>query len=157
MQKKHPIFLILHNIRSVVNVGAMFRTAEAAGVSKIYLTGYTPAPIDRFGKKRTDFAKAALGAEELVPYEVYKNIGALITKLKKEKIKLIALEQAQNSVNYKKIKLTDPTAIIVGNETEGITPALLKKADAIAEIPMHGKKESLNVSVALGVLLFQII
>jgi len=156
MQKKHPIFLILHNIRSVVNVGAMFRTAEAAGVAKIYLTGYTPAPIDRFGKKRSDFTKASLGAEDLVPYEIYKNVGPLITKLQKEKIKIIALEQAKNSVNYKKIKLTGPSAIIAGNETEGIVPALLKKADVIAEIPMRGKKESLNVSVAVGVLLFQL-
>jgi tRNA G18 (ribose-2'-O)-methylase SpoU len=158
MQKKHSIFLILHNIRSVVNVGAMFRTAEAAGVSKIYVTGYTPAPVDRFGKKRTDFA--ALGAEDLVVYEIYKNVGPLITKLKKPEngsVKIIALEQAKNSVNYKKIKLTGPTAIMVGNETEGIAPALLKKADIVAEIPMQGKKESLNVGVALGVMLFQLV
>jgi tRNA G18 (ribose-2'-O)-methylase SpoU len=157
MKKKQEIFLILHNIRSVINVGAMFRTAEAAGVSKIYLTGYTPAPVDRFGKKRNDFAKAALGAEDLVSYEVHKNINTLISKLQKEKVKLIALEQAQNSVHFKKIKITGPTALLVGNEVGGVIPALLKKADVIAEIPMHGKKESLNVGVALGVLLFQLV
>ena len=76
--------LILHNIRSVENVGAMFRTADAAGVNKIYLTGYTPAPLDRFGRKRGDLAKSALGAEEFVPWEQKKNISPLLVKLKGE-------------------------------------------------------------------------
>ena len=78
--------LILHNIRSVENVGAMFRTADAAGINKIYLTGYTSAPLDRFGRKRKDLAKSALGAEEFVAWEQQKNILALITKLKKDKL-----------------------------------------------------------------------
>ena len=90
-KQKKDFILILHNIRSAQNVGAMFRTAEAAGVSKIYITGYTPAPIDQFGRKRGDVSKAALGAEDFLPWEVKKTLPPLMTKLKKEKYKLIAL------------------------------------------------------------------
>src|ERR1035437_10283845 len=96
--------LILYNIRSTENVGAMFRTADAAGISKIYLTGYTPAPLDRFGRKRTDIAKSALGAEEFVLWEQKKMILPLIAKLKREGFQIIAIEQAENSIDYKKVK-----------------------------------------------------
>ena len=149
--------LIFHNIRSVQNVGAMFRTADAAGVNKIYLTGYTPAPLDRFGRKRKDLAKSALGAEEYVPWEQKKNLPALISKLKSGKFLIIGIEQAKNSVNYKKLKLKNKNAFILGAEVTGIPKSILKKCDVISEIPMHGKKESLNVSVALGVVLFGVL
>jgi len=148
--------LILHDIRSTQNVGAMFRTADAAGIDKIYLTGYTPAPIDRFGKKRGDIAKAALGAEETVSWESKKSLPSLLTKLKKEKYQIIAIEQAANSINYKKIKLQDKNAFIMGTEVTGIPKNILSKCDIVAEIPMKGKKESLNVSVACGIALFRI-
>lgn len=148
--------LILHNIRSVENVGAMFRTADAAGINKIYLTGYTPAPLDRFGRKRGDLAKSALGAEEFVSWEQKKNIFPLLTKLKKEKFSIIAIEQDKKSIDYKKIKTKEKNVFIVGAEVTGIPKNILKKCDVIAEIPMHGKKESLNVSVALGIALFRI-
>jgi 23S rRNA (guanosine2251-2'-O)-methyltransferase len=146
--------LIFHNIRSVENVGAMFRTADAAGVNKIYLTGYTPAPLDRFGRKRKDLAKSALGAEEFVVWEQKKNLPALISKLKKEGFQIIAIEQDKKSINYKKVKPKSKNAFIVGPEVTGIPKNILNLCDVIAEIPMHGKKESLNVSVALGVVLF---
>ena len=94
--------LILHNIRSVENVGAMFRTADAAGINKIYLTGYTPAPLDRFGRKRKDLAKSALGAEEFVPWEQKKNY-FLSCKLKREKFFIIGIEQDKKSIDYKKV------------------------------------------------------
>lgn len=149
--------VILHNIRSVENVGAMFRTADAAGVDKIYLTGYTPAPIDRFGRKRRDLAKSALGAEEFVNWEQKINISTLISKLKEENYQIIAIEQAKNSVDYKKVKLKKRNAFIVGAEVTGIPKNILEKCDVIAEIPMRGKKESLNVSVALGIVLFQVL
>ena len=149
--------LILHNIRSVENVGAMFRTADAVEINKIYLTGYTPAPIDRFGKKRKDIAKSALGAEEFVSWESKKSLPNLLTKLKKEKFKIIAIEQDKNSVDYKKIKLQEKNVFIVGTEVTGIPKNILKKCDLITEIPMKGKKESLNVSVACGVALFRIL
>jgi len=154
--KKENI-VILHNIRSVENVGAMFRTADAAGINKIYLTGYTPAPLDRFGRKRKDLAKSALGAEEFVAWETKKSILSLLVKLKKEKYFVIAIEQDKNSVNYKKVKPKAKNAFIVGAEVTGIPKNILKKCDIIAEIPMRGKKESLNVSVALGVVLFRLL
>lgn len=97
--------LIIHNARSVENVGAMFRTADAAGVDKIYLTGYTPTPLDRFGRKRKDLAKSALGAEEFVLWEQKKSILSLLAKLKKDKFQIIGIEQAKNSIDYKKVKL----------------------------------------------------
>lgn len=154
MRKENII--ILHNIRSVSNVGAMFRTADAAGIDKIYLTGYTPAPLDRFGRKRKDLAKSALGAEEYVPWESKKSISYLLAKLKKEKFLIIGIEQDKKSVDYRQVKLKSKNAFIVGAEVTGIPKNILAKCDVIAEIPMRGKKESLNVSVALGVALFRI-
>ncbi len=148
--------VILHNIRSVENVGAMFRTADAAGVDKIYLTGYTPTPLDRFGRKRKDLAKSALGAEEFMLWEQKKNILSLLAKLKKENYQIVGIEQDKNSVDYRRVKLKNKNVLIVGAEVTGIPKNILKKCDIIAEIPMHGKKESLNVSVALGVVLFRL-
>ena len=149
--------LILHDIRSVENVGAMFRTADAAGINKIYLVGYTPAPLDRFGRKRGDIHKSALGAEEFVSWEQVKTIFPLIAKLKQEGFKMIAIEQDEKSIDYKKVKLISKNAFIVGTEVTGIPKKVLEKCDIIAEIPMRGKKESLNVSVATGVALFRML
>lgn len=149
--------LILNDIRSVENVGAMFRTADAAGIDKIYLVGYTPAPLDRFGRKRKDLAKSALGAEEFVAHESVKTILPLIKKLKKEGYQIIAIEQDEKSLDYKKVKTKDKNAFIVGTEVTGIPKSVLKNCDVIAEIPMKGKKESLNVSVSLGIALFRIL
>ena len=146
--------LILYNIRSVENVGAIFRTADAVGVNKIYLIGYTPAPLDRFGRKRKDLTKSALGAEEFVKWQAQKNILPLLVKLKSEKFQIIGIEQDKNSVNYKKVKLKNKNVFILGAEVAGIPHGILEKCDVIAEIPMQGKKKSLNVSVSAGVVLF---
>jgi len=151
--------LILNDIRSVENVGAMFRTADAAGINKIYLTGYTPAPIDRFGRKRGDLAKSALGAEEFVLWEQKKNILSLLLELKKEGFLIVGIEQAKNSIDYRKLKASSHKlkVFIVGTEVTGIPKNILEKCDVIVEIPMRGKKESLNVSVALGIALFRML
>ncbi|MDQ3075784.1 MAG: TrmH family RNA methyltransferase [bacterium] len=151
---KKGTIVIIHDVRSVENVGAMFRTADAAGVNKIYLTGYTPTPLDRFGRKRNDLTKSALGAEEFVDWEQKKSLPVLISNLKKDGFTVIAVEQSESSVDYKKVKLSSKNVFIVGNEVTGISKSILNKCDVIAEIPMYGKKESLNVSVALGVVLF---
>ncbi len=151
------IVLVLDNIRSVHNVGSIFRTAETAGVSKIYCLGTTPTPLDRFSQKRKDFAKVALGAEDLVSWEYLENGVAIVRKLKKDGFQILALEQDQHSINYKRIKLGKKIALIVGNEVGGVSKSLFKLVDQIAEIPMKGKKESLNVSVATGIMLFEII
>lgn len=147
--------LILDNIRSVHNMGSIFRTAEAAGVAFIYCIGTTPTPLDRFGQKRGDFAKVALGAEDLVDWEYFKTASTLIKKLKKEGFKIVALEQAENSVDYRKTKKSAKVILIVGNEVGGVSKSLLRLADEIAEIPMKGQKESLNVAVATGIMLFR--
>lgn len=152
--KKPEIYVVLHDIRSIHNVGSIFRTADAAGVSKIYLTGYTPAPIDRFGRERKDLAKVSLGAEMTVPWESCSQIAPLLRRLKKEGRKIVAVEQAKGSVNYRKLKLSARTVFIFGNEVEGLSNSVLNSSDAICEIPMAGMKESLNVSVAAGIILF---
>lgn len=148
-------FIILHNIRSAQNVGAIFRTADAVGVEKIYLTGYTPAPVDRFGRVDSKIAKTALGAEKSVPWESCKSVGALIKRLKKNSVCIVAGEQSSNAVSCTRWKPKFPLAIILGNEVLGVSPAILRVCDEVVEIPMRGKKESLNVSVAAGILLFK--
>lgn len=156
------IRLILDNIRSTHNVGSIFRTADAAGVSKIYCIGTTPAPVDRFGRKRKDIAKVALGAEVTVAWESVvgaKDASALIKRLKKEGFKIVALEQDVRSVDYRSIFSENnilKAVIILGNEVGGVSKELLALSDRIAEIPMKGDKESLNVSVAAGVVLFSL-
>ena len=148
--------LILDNIRSVINVGAIFRTADAIGISKIYLTGYTPEPVDRFGRIRGDFVRASLGADKNVEWESVGRAEKIIYRLKKLKFQIIAVEQASNSVDYKKIKVGKRMAIIIGNEVNGISKNILRAANIVAEIPMLGRKESLNVSVAAGIFLFRV-
>lgn len=154
MPKTKNIFLILLNIRSALNVGAIFRTADAFGVKKIFLAGYTPEPTDFFGKVRKDFAKTALGAEKYVLWEKTKSINALLKKLKKENIFILSLEQSKNSVPLSNPIAKCDIALIFGNEVHGIPKIILSKSDAVLEIPMLGKKESLNVSVAAGIALY---
>lgn len=148
--------LILHNIRSVHNVGSIFRTADAAGISKIILSGYTPTPLDRFGLPRKDLSKVALGAEQTIPWQQTKTFSQAVKLLKKENYFIAAVEQDKNSTplfNFKAPK-NQPLALVLGNEVRGISPASLKMCDAILEIPMRGKKESLNVSVSAGIAMF---
>ena len=159
-------YLILDNIRGAHNVGAIFRTADAAGVAKIFLIGTTPCPIDRFGRTRKEIAKTALGAEKTMAWELRPTSSTgkggssgLVRELKKVGFRIIGVEQNKKSVDYKKIKLPPKTkaAFVFGGEVSGISPAHLKNCDIIAEIPMRGKKESLNVSVAAGIAMFQIL
>ena len=156
-RQQQEIYLLLHNIRSTHNVGAIFRTADAVGVKKIYVSGYTPAPIDRFGRVRQDISKASLGAEKTVAWESIKDIKELIENLKKEKVKIIGLEQDKNSIDYTEAKLADKNLLIVGSEVEGIEKEILSHCDEIIEIPMRGQKESLNVSVATGIVLYALL
>ncbi len=149
--------LILDNIRSAHNVGAIFRTADAVGISKIYLAGITPLPVDRFGRERQDIKKAALGAEKNIAWESAPSSLELISLLKKEGFSVIAVEQSSNSVDYKKVKINYPVAFIFGNEVGGLSLEVLAKVDTVAEIPMLGQKESLNVSVSVGAALFRML
>ena len=158
MNKKENFkILILPDIRSAINVGAIFRTADAVGIDKIYLTGFTPRPTDRFGRIQKDIRKSALGAELAVRWEYKRSLPLLISKLKKDGFEIIAIEQSEQSIDYRKVKTKEKTAIVLGGEVAGLPKNILKKCDIIAEIKMYGKKESLNVSVACGVALFRIL
>jgi 23S rRNA (guanosine2251-2'-O)-methyltransferase len=147
-------YVIAHNIRSLYNVGSIFRTADALGIAGIYLTGYTGNPDDYNNQKQ--IAKVALGAEKFVPWEYYKSASRLIKKLKTEGINIVALENNVTSTPLKKFKPEFPLALVLGEETKGIPKPILKLCDKIVEIPMKGKKESLNVSVAFGIAAYAI-
>lgn len=153
---KNEIRILLHNVRSSHNVGSIFRTADAAGISAVYLSGYTPAPTDRFGRVQKEIAKTALGAERNLDWEHHDTPRALIAKLKKEGWGIVGVEQDKRSVDYKKFKMRRKTVFIFGNEVRGLSRALRRRCDSLIEIPMRGKKESLNVSVATGIILFQV-
>jgi 23S rRNA (guanosine2251-2'-O)-methyltransferase len=146
---KNKFYLILPNIRSCHNVGAMFRTADAFGVSKLYLVGYTASP------PKIQIDKVALGAEKWMPFETRKDLKRLIKSLKKKDVFIIGLEKSEdsidiNKINKKKIR-KNKIALIVGNEVDGISEDVLELCDKIVHIPMQGKKESLNVSIAGGI------
>lgn len=151
------VVVILHNVRSAQNVGAIFRTADAAGVSKIYLTGYTPGPKDKFGRPQKEIHKTALGAEEYISWEHVPRINALLAKLKKEGVFIYAVEQTKNALPYTKAHLKKTTAFIFGNEVDGLSLEVIKHCDSSLFIPMKGRKESLNVSVAAGIVLFRVL
>lgn len=153
-------YLILHDIRSTQNVGAILRTCDAVGINKVFFSGYTPSPIDRFGRKRSDVAKSALGAEESVKWEVAENVFDLIKDFKSRGFQIVALEQDSRAVDYKDINEkfpSDKRVILVGNEVDGVSKEILDLCDVIAEIPMLGEKESLNVSVSFGVFIFRLL
>jgi tRNA G18 (ribose-2'-O)-methylase SpoU len=147
--------LILHNIRSAHNAGSIFRTADAAGVSKIILSGYTPEPEDRFGKLRPDFAKVSLGAERTVPWVRAETFEDAVTLLKEDGYEIAAIEIAPNSVSIFEYKPAgEKLALVLGHEVDGIAPEQLALCDSVVEIPMRGMKESLNVSVAAGIAMY---
>jgi 23S rRNA (guanosine2251-2'-O)-methyltransferase len=171
------IGVILDNIRSVHNVGSIFRTADGVGVEKLYLCGITPSPIDRLKTVRADFAKVALGAEEYVPWELVPTTEDAIARAKSEGYIICALEQAENSIPYYSLRVAGAgdgndsdakIAIVLGTEVDGLSPEILQLADHILEIPMRGDvvahsghpkndghgKESLNVAVAFGIVAF---
>ena len=154
------LVVIAHDIRSVHNVGSIFRTGDAAGVEKIYLCGITPSPLDRFKEVRPDFAKVALGAENYILWESAKTTLGVVKQLKKDGYQIFAIEQSKRSMPYYAVRSLGllgagaRIAIIVGNEVKGLPPAILRASDRILEIPMMGKKESLNVAVAFGVVVF---
>jgi len=147
-------YVILHDIRSAHNVGSIFRTADGAGVSKIFLSGYTPTPIDRFGRVQLEIRKTSLGAIESVEWEVAEDVHVLIATLQKNGCEVVAVEQHKSSESLKDFVQKEDTAFIFGNEVEGVPEVLIESADRSVEIPMAGKKESLNVSVTAGVVLF---
>ncbi len=151
---KSEIAILLHNVRSAYNVGSIFRTADAAGVSKIYLSGYTPRPVDRFGRAQKDIAKTALGAEKFLAWEYAKESSTILKKARADGFRILGVEQDTRARDYRNFKLRGKTLFIFGNEVRGISPMLRDACDELVEIPMRGEKESLNVAVAAGIILF---
>lgn len=149
--------VILHNIRSLHNVGSIFRTADGAGFEKIYLSGITPQPVDEFSRARQQFTKVSLGAENYILWEKVKSTTALIDKLKGDGYKIFALEQSKTAVPYyKQRNFSEKSCLVVGNEVKGLPSSILQRSDKILEIPMLGAKESLNVSVAFGIVAYHL-
>lgn len=133
-------------------MGSLFRTADAVGVGKIWLTGYTPGPDTHADK----IDKTALGATETVQWGRVRRVGDLFRRLRAEGVQVIALEQMSNAIDYRQLKPQWPLALVVGNEVTGIPSAMSHNVDSVIEIPMRGAKESLNVAVAAGVALFEL-
>ncbi|MDQ5982050.1 MAG: rRNA (guanosine2251-2-O)-methyltransferase [Patescibacteria group bacterium] len=156
------IIVITHNIRSTHNVGSIFRTSEGFGVRQIILSGYTPYPaIDNdprlphiAAKLHGQIHKTALGAEELVPFEYQESPD--LQALKDAGYRIVGLEQDQRSILLHNYQTPDKVALLLGEEVEGITEELRDLCDDLIEIPMHGQKESFNVSVATGIALYQL-
>jgi 23S rRNA (guanosine2251-2'-O)-methyltransferase len=151
---KRDFYLICHNIRSLHNVGSVFRTADAFGITKIFLTGYTGTPEHPFHSSK--LLKVSLGAEKFVSWEYKKSAVRVIKDLKLKGFRIVALE---NNVKAKKLtsyKPKFPLVLILGEEVKGIKKNILELCDDIVEIPMRGQKESLNVSVAFGVAAYEI-
>lgn len=150
---KQSLYLILPNIRSCHNVGSMFRSADAFGVKKIFLVGYTATP------PKVQIDKVSLGAEKWVPWEKIEDLKSLIKSLKKDGIKIVGLEKTDKSHKIERLedyKIKESIALIVGNEVDGIDDETLALCDEVMHIPMFGKKDSLNVSVAAGIALYEI-
>lgn len=147
-------YILLDNIRSAHNVGSIFRTADGAGVAKIFLCGYTPAPIDRFGREVAEIKKTSLGATDSVAFEQVDNIAGVIDRLKVDGVTVVAVEQTPNATPLQSFSVPESIAYVFGNEVDGVSEVALEHVDQVIEIPMLGQKESLNVSVTVGIVLF---
>lgn len=149
--KRSSIIVLFNDIRSALNVGAMLRTADAIRADRVYLCGITATP------KHPKVLKTSLGAEHSVPWIYTSDIFKLIARLKKKGFQIVGLELDRRSVEFWSTNYSLKTAIIVGNEIDGIPDSLLKLCDLVVSIPMYGKKESLNVATAFGIAAYEIL
>ncbi len=149
--ERFPVAVIAENVRSLYNVGSMFRTSDGALIEKLWLCGYTGFP------PRKEITKTALGSVETVPWENNTDTISIIKKLKSEGYSIVALEHTDSSVNYLEAEYKFPICLMLGNEVEGLSEEAVSLADAAVEIPMYGIKQSLNVSVAYGILVYHLI
>jgi len=150
LKKELPFYVICDNIRSLENIGSIFRTADALGIDKIFLCGICGKPPN------FKISKSALGSEKRIDWEYHILGWKLVEKLKRNKVSVIALEQTKKSLLYTKFKPNFPLALVVGNEIKGVSPSILKRVDKIIYLPMFGKKESLNVAVSFGIASYEI-
>ena len=149
--KKNPIYIVLDNVMDTYNIGSIFRLADAVAAEKVILCGQTETP------PHTRIKKASINTTEWVSWEYASSAREAIAKLKikNEKLKIIAIEQSEKSVQYDKADYSFPIALVVGHETNGVSKEVLKISDQIVEIPMWGVNKSLNVMVSLGIVLFK--
>ena len=146
---RNPIYALADNIRSLYNVGSIFRSSDGAMLNRLYLTGYTPHPP----RKESD--KTALGATNTVAWKYQKNPLDVIEELKEQKIKICLLELTNRSMPYYDLTPEDfPLCLVIGNEITGVSKEVVNAADMAIEIPMYGHKQSLNVAVAYGIVLY---
>ena len=151
-EQRSPIYVLLDNVRSLYNVGSIFRTADGARVAKIFLCGYTPFP------PRKEIEKTALGATNAVPWEHVSDPHTVIETLRAQGVPVCVLEHTDASVPYYSLtKKNFPLCLVVGNEITGVRKEILQRADTAVEIPMFGMKQSLNVAVAFGVAVFEFV
>lgn len=156
MQKPNQINIVViaNKIRSLYNVGSIFRTCDAIGAEKLYLASYTASPKEQ----PVRLPKTALGAELTVPWEKIKTLAPTIKKYKNLGYEIIALEETKNSsIEFTKWNPTEKVVIILGNEVTGLRSSTLKQCDKIVKLPMLGKKKSLNVTVAFGAVAYYIL
>lgn len=152
MAPRAPVYGLLDNIRSLYNVGSIFRTSDGALIRKLFLCGYTPRP------PRKEIDKTALGATSTVPWEYYRDPLEAISAAKVEGATVCVLEQTTNSQPYYDVTPSDfPLCLVVGNEITGVSPSVIRQADKAIEIPMYGTKQSLNAAVAYGIALFDLL
>ena len=148
--ERNPIYVIVENVRSLFNVGAIFRAADGVRARKIFLTGFTGAP------PRPEIAKVALGAECAVPWVRRGDTRSVIRDLRREGVHVLGLERTDRSLDFQDYAYPFPVAVVVGHEIAGVAEETLSACDACVHIPMCGAKRSLNVSVASGVLLYEV-
>jgi 23S rRNA (guanosine2251-2'-O)-methyltransferase len=144
-----PIYVALENIRSAFNVGSFFRTCDSAGVAKLFLTGFTAVP------PHPKIDKTALGSVLSVPWEHHCDLIRLIKELQAQQVEIIALENTKAATSLYEISTTKSACLIFGNEESGVSQEVIKHADKVVKIPQFGIKESLNVSVAGGIAIYE--
>lgn len=149
--ERNPIYVVVENVRSLFNVGAIFRAADGVRAQKIFLTGFTGHP------PRPEIEKVALGADRAVPWACRPDTRSVICDLRREGVSILALERTDWSVDFQDYPYRFPVALVVGHEVAGVADETLSACDACVHIPMFGVKRSLNVSVACGVLLYEVL
>jgi len=146
-----PIYALVENIRSMHNVGSIFRSSDGARISHLYLSGYTAYP------PRKEIDKTALGATDSVPWTYKRNPLHVLKELKKKKISIVVVEHTSASLSYAEAEYSFPLCLVFGNEVEGVSQEIINLADRAVELPMLGFKQSLNVSVAYGIVLYHVL
>lgn len=148
LKKRNPIFVLLENVRSLFNVGAIFRTSDGVLIEKLYLCGFTASP------PRKEISKTALGAEEVVPFEHHDDAIDVVKELKSRGVKIVAVELAKGSVNYSEAEYDFPVCFIFGHEVNGVSDELMEEVDMAVSLPMLGRANSLNVATCYGIIVY---